>query len=78
VHQILLPYYEKQIVDLALPTSQKILWMIDCWSIHKSAPFLSWVKDNMLGFYSGKLRQQILTYRRDSTTTTEAHVCKGV
>ena len=46
VHQILLPYCEKQIADLALPTSQKILWLIDCWSIHKSVAFLSWVKDN--------------------------------
>jgi hypothetical protein len=40
VHQILLPYREKQIV------AQKILWLINCWSIHKSAAFLSWVKDN--------------------------------
>jgi hypothetical protein len=29
---------------LNLPTSQCSIWMIDCWSVHKSEEFQGWMK----------------------------------
>jgi len=45
VNNIIAPYFDRQKEKLGLPSTQCSLWMIDCWSVHKSDEFLSWMKD---------------------------------
>jgi hypothetical protein len=45
VNKIIAPYFDAKKEELMLPTSQCALWMIDCWSVHKSVEFHSWMKD---------------------------------
>lgn len=45
VNEIIAPYFDAKKEELTLPTSQCALWMIDCWSVHKSEEFRSWMKD---------------------------------
>lgn len=45
VDEIIAPYFDARKQGLMLPTSQCALWMIDCWSVHKSKDFRSWMKD---------------------------------
>jgi hypothetical protein len=44
VNTIIAPYFEKTKAELNLPSSQCSVWKIDCWSVHKSAEFLGWLK----------------------------------
>jgi hypothetical protein len=44
VEHILIPYKKDQMEKLALLKDQKMVWLIDCWSIHKSKEFLDWMK----------------------------------
>lgn len=44
VNDVLVPYFAKTKEDLGLPTSQLSLWQIDCWSVHRSEEFRSWMK----------------------------------
>ena len=44
VNGILAPYFEKTKAQLALPPSQKSLWQIDVWSVHRSEEFRAWIK----------------------------------
>jgi hypothetical protein len=46
VNKILAPYYDKKKTDLGFPPSQKSLWQIDVWSVHRSEEFRKWMKDN--------------------------------
>ena len=46
VDTIIAPYFEKTKVALNLPPEQCSVWKIDCWSVHKSAEFLGWMKEN--------------------------------
>ena len=46
VNKILAPYFEKTKVDLHLPQSQKSLWLIDVWSIHRSYEFREWMHNH--------------------------------
>jgi hypothetical protein len=32
--------------ELGLPSSQVSIWLIDCWSVHKSKEFRTWMKKN--------------------------------
>jgi hypothetical protein len=48
VNEIIAPYFDTKKEELTLPTSQCALWMIDCWSVHKSEEFCSWMKDTLL------------------------------
>ena len=41
---ILIPYFEDIVGKMSLPKSQKMIWLIDCWCVHKSEAFLSWMK----------------------------------
>jgi len=43
VDTILAPHFESVKVKLGLPHEQCSLWMIDCWSVHRSDEFLSWM-----------------------------------
>ena len=43
VNTILSPYFENVKVKLGLPHQQCSLWFIDCWSVHRSDEFLSWM-----------------------------------
>ena len=45
VNEIIAPYFEAKKKELTLSISQCALWMIDCWSVHKSDKFHSWMKD---------------------------------
>ncbi|KAF5321301.1 hypothetical protein D9619_000198 [Psilocybe cf. subviscida] len=45
VNGILSPYFELQKTSLGLPPSQKSLWIIDFWSVHRSKEFRQWMKD---------------------------------
>ncbi|KZP29506.1 hypothetical protein FIBSPDRAFT_716960, partial [Athelia psychrophila] len=44
VDNIIAPYFERQKKALKLPTSQKSIWQIDVWSVHRSAEFRGWMK----------------------------------
>lgn len=46
VNKILAPYFEKTKVDLHLPQSQKSLWLIDVWSVHRSYEFREWMHNH--------------------------------
>lgn len=46
VDTILAPHLDTQKVKLGLPQSQCSVWKIDCWSFHKSAEFMGWMKKN--------------------------------
>lgn len=44
VEEILVPYLSAQKVKLGLPESQKSIWQIDVWSVHRSKEFRNWMK----------------------------------
>lgn len=44
VNKILAPYFEREKSKLGLPPSQKSLWTIDVWSVHRSKEFRLWMK----------------------------------
>lgn len=46
VDSILAPYYDQQKEKLALPESQKSLWHIDVWSVHRSKELRGWMGKN--------------------------------
>ncbi|THU79608.1 hypothetical protein K435DRAFT_697428 [Dendrothele bispora CBS 962.96] len=50
VSKIIAPYFErtKKQLDLsdAQQKSQYSMWKIDCWSVHRSEEFLTWMKEN--------------------------------
>jgi hypothetical protein len=41
---ILQSYRLKQIEILGLPIHTLLIWLIDCWSVHTSTTFLTWLK----------------------------------
>jgi hypothetical protein len=45
VHKILLSYLHTQICHLGLQESQKMVWLLDCWSMHKGHGFLDYMKE---------------------------------
>jgi hypothetical protein len=45
VNDIVAPYFNTKKAELKLPPSQCSLWMIDCWSVHKSEECRSWMKE---------------------------------
>jgi hypothetical protein len=44
VEKVLQVYRVAQVQTLGLPSDQQLIWLIDCWSVHKSEEFLTWVK----------------------------------
>jgi hypothetical protein len=44
VNGIIAPYFNQKKKELGLPLCQCSLWMIDCWSVHKSEEFHGWMK----------------------------------
>jgi hypothetical protein len=44
VNDIIAPYFDRKKEELELPSTQCSLWMIDCWSVHKSEEFRTWMK----------------------------------
>jgi hypothetical protein len=44
VDRILMPYLSEQKRKLGLPPTQKSLWLIDAWAVHRSKEFLRWMK----------------------------------
>lgn len=45
---ILVPYFEHIVTELQLPPNQEMIWLLDCWSIHKSEAFWTWMKKDHL------------------------------
>ena len=45
VQNILIPYYMDVVVRMDLSKDQKMIWIIDCWFVHKSKAFLLWMKE---------------------------------
>jgi len=43
VDTVLGPHFEKVKVTMNLPHEQCSLWLIDCWSVHRSKEFLTWI-----------------------------------
>jgi hypothetical protein len=43
VNCILAPYFDSQKEKLGLPPDQCSIWLIDCWSVHRSEEFLVWM-----------------------------------
>lgn len=43
VSRILVPYFRKQIAEHNLPSTQRCVFQLDCWSVHRSDEFLSWI-----------------------------------
>jgi hypothetical protein len=46
VNNILAPYFDAKRLALGLPPTQKALWQIDVWSVHRSEEFRSWMLAN--------------------------------
>jgi hypothetical protein len=46
VNDIIAPYFDEQKAKLGLPPSQKSLWQIDVWSVHRSKEFRRWLRAN--------------------------------
>jgi hypothetical protein len=46
VNTILVPHLDKKKMELNLPPSQKSLWQIDVWSVHRSDEFRGWMRKN--------------------------------
>jgi hypothetical protein len=44
VNDIIAPYFDWKKEELELLSTQCSLWMIDCWSVHKSEEFCTWMK----------------------------------
>jgi hypothetical protein len=44
VEKVLQVYRIAQVQTLGLSKDQQLIWLIDCWSVHKSKEFLTWVK----------------------------------
>lgn len=44
VNDVIAPYFEGKKKKLGLPSSQRSIWKIDCWSVHKSESFRNWMK----------------------------------
>jgi hypothetical protein len=44
VNKILAPYFAAVKLRLGLPPDQRSLWLIDCWSVHRSEEFLGWMR----------------------------------
>ncbi|KIY48159.1 hypothetical protein FISHEDRAFT_11070, partial [Fistulina hepatica ATCC 64428] len=44
VNDIIAPYFDRQKRELGLPLDQKAIWRIDCWTVHKSPVFRSWLQ----------------------------------
>ena len=44
MEKILQPYLAPMINLHNLPKNQKLIWLIDSWSVHKSSEFLNWIK----------------------------------
>jgi hypothetical protein len=40
----MVPYHQAQIELLGLQIDQKLVQLLDCWSVHKSQEFLDWIK----------------------------------
>ncbi|KAG9080057.1 hypothetical protein FS749_008139 [Ceratobasidium sp. UAMH 11750] len=43
VSKILAPYFRAQIEQYGLPSTQRCIFQVDCWSVHRSAEFQSWM-----------------------------------
>ncbi|QRV96744.1 Ulp1 protease family, carboxy-terminal catalytic domain protein [Ceratobasidium sp. AG-Ba] len=46
VSQILAPYFRTQIEQHNLPPTQRCIFQIDCWAVHRSAEFRNWMATN--------------------------------
>jgi hypothetical protein len=46
VDNVIAPYFEAEKCMLGLPSSQKTIWQIDVWSVHRSKRFRLWMKMN--------------------------------
>jgi hypothetical protein len=44
VHKIQLPYLHSQIEQLGLLEHHKMVWLLNCWFVHKSKEFLDYMK----------------------------------
>jgi hypothetical protein len=45
VDNIIAPYFDKKKRELGLPLTQKSIWQIDVWSVHRSKEFRTWMKN---------------------------------
>jgi hypothetical protein len=45
VNFILVPYLDTKVYKLNLSSSQQMIWLIDCWSVHTSVEFRAWMKE---------------------------------
>jgi hypothetical protein len=44
VEHILQPYRRKQVQEMGLDEETKLIWLLDCWSVHISKDFICWLK----------------------------------
>jgi hypothetical protein len=44
VEHMLIPYKKDQVEKFALLKDQNMVWLIDCWLVHKSKNFMDWMK----------------------------------
>jgi len=51
VNNIIAPYFKATKAELGLNNDQLSIWKIDCWSVHKSDQFLSWMRINHPNIY---------------------------
>jgi hypothetical protein len=48
VIHILEPHKQKQANEMGLDKDEKLIWLLDCWNVHISKNFTSWMKEKYL------------------------------
>ncbi|KIJ31233.1 hypothetical protein M422DRAFT_102736, partial [Sphaerobolus stellatus SS14] len=46
VEEVLVPYFEAKRKVKGYPDDLKAIWVIDCWSVHRSEEFCRWMAEN--------------------------------
>jgi hypothetical protein len=46
IEKVIVPYHKQMIHKYQLPTNSKLILQLDCWSVHKSKEFITYIKSN--------------------------------
>jgi len=78
VERILIPCHNNEAHELKLPQNQKMVWLIDCWSVHKNIGIHTMdqitTSTSLFNVYTYKLYLQDLAYKCDYLTPIQACV----
>ena len=52
VVRVLQPWWKKKVSEMRLQETAKLIWLIDCWSVHVSKAFRDWCKEEHCSWLS--------------------------